>query len=122
METTEILNTIAQTIYDKKGFNVICLDVRGVSSITDYIIVAEGSVERHIHAIADEIIRELKKLKQRPFHVEGLKDSSWVVIDYLNIVVHLFNPQLREKYGLEKLWSSGSIVDLEIKVENEGLV
>ena len=117
MDKIELLNVIAQAIYDKKGFNILALDVRGVSSICDYIIIAEGNVERHIKAIANEIIEQLKKLKEKPLHVEGLQDSDWVVVDYLDIIVHLFKPQLRETYALEKLWQEGKIIDLKIKVE-----
>ena len=118
MDKIELLNIISQIIYDKKGFNILALDLRGISSICDFIIIAEGNVERHIKAIANEIIEQLKKLNQKPLHVEGLQDSDWVVIDYLDIMVHLFKPHLRETYALEQLWNAGKIIDLKIKVEN----
>jgi len=117
MDKIELLTIISQIIYDKKGFNILALDVKGVSSICDYIIIAEGNVERHIKAIANEIIEQLKKLNEKPLHVEGLQESDWIVIDYLDIIVHLFKPQLRETYALEKLWNKGKIIDLKIKVE-----
>ena len=117
MDKIELLNIISQTIYDKKGFNILALDVIGISSICDYIIIAEGNVERHLKAIANEIIEELKKVNEKPFHVEGFQDSDWIVIDYLDIIVHLFKPEIRETYALEKLWQKGKIIDLEIKVE-----
>lgn len=118
MDPYKLLNLIAQTIYDKKGFNILALDVRGISSITDFIIIAEGNVERHIKAIAGEIIEQLKKVNEKPIHVEGMGESDWVVLDYLNIIVHLFKPGLREKYALEKLWDKAKIIDLAIKIEN----
>jgi ribosome-associated protein len=118
MQPDKLINIISQIIYDKKGFNILALDVKGISSITDYIIIAEGNVERHIKAIATEVIEQLKKEKEKPLHVEGLQESDWVVIDYLNIIVHLFKPGLREKYSLEKLWKNGKLIDLEIKVKN----
>lgn len=117
MDQIKLLNIIAQIIYDKKGFNILALDVKGISTICDYIIIAEGNVDRHIRAIANEIIEELKKLKEKPFNVEGLKESDWVVIDYLDIIVHLFKPGMREIYALEKLWKDGKLIDLKIKIE-----
>lgn len=118
MDPLKLINTIAQIIYDKKGFNILALDVKGVSTITDYLVIAEGNVERHIKAIASEVVEQLKKLKEKPLHVEGLEESDWVVIDYLDIIVHLFKPGLREKYSLEKLWKKGKLIDLTIKIEN----
>ncbi len=114
MEKIKLLNEISQIIYDKKGFNILALDVRGISSICDYMIIAEGNVERHIKAIANEII---KQVNEKPFHVEGLQESDWVVIDYLDIIVHLFKPELRKMYALESLFKNGKIIDLEIKIK-----
>jgi ribosome-associated protein len=118
MKSLKLLNIIAQAIYDKKGFNILALDIRGVSSITDYIVIAEGSVERHIKSIADEVIDKLYEVNEKPSLIEGLNDSDWVVIDYLNIIVHLFKPDIREKYGLERIWKDGKIVNLEIITED----
>jgi len=118
MKSLKIINEIAQAIYDKKGFNILALDVKGISSITDYIIIAEGSVERHVKAIADEIIDRLKKIGERPLYIEGLQEADWIVIDYLNIMVHLFKPDLREKYNLEKLYNNSKIINLDIKLED----
>jgi ribosome-associated protein len=110
------LNSIAQAIFDKKGFNILALDLRGISTLTDYVIIAEGNIERHVSAIAEGVIRQLKRLRQSPLYVEGLKDGEWVVIDYLHIMVHLFMPGLRDKYQLEQLWKEGHIIDLHIDV------
>ncbi|MBS0630038.1 MAG: ribosome silencing factor [Verrucomicrobia bacterium] len=109
------LTTVAQTIYDKKGMNILALDVRGVSTLTDYVLVAEGSVDRHVIAIAHAVIDALKKEGERPFQVEGLETGDWVVIDYLQYMVHIFMPGLREKYRLEELFRDGKIIDLQIK-------
>lgn len=114
------LNAIAQVIYDKKGFNIICLDLRGLSSINDYMVIAEGNVDRHVKSIASSVIQEIRKEKGiSPYKVEGKMGGDWVVIDYLDIVVHLFMPQVREKYQLERLWSKGKIIDLEIVIDEE---
>lgn len=109
-----VLNRIAQAIYDKKGVNILGLDVRGISTLTDYVIIAEGNVDRHVVAIADAVIQVLKEDGYQPVHVEGLQSGEWVVIDFLDIMVHLFSPGLRDKYRLEDLWRDGQIIDLTI--------
>lgn len=117
----EILNLIAQVIYDKKGMNILALDVQGLSSIADYLLIAEGNVDRHVSSIAKAIVDELHERGENPVHVEGLQSGDWVVIDYAGIMVHLFMPGYREKYSLEKLWSESKIVDLEIDVSKSGI-
>jgi len=112
------LNVIAQAIYDKKGMNILALDVRGISTMTDYFIIAEGTVDRHVRALAGVIEDELHACKMRPMYVEGLQEGDWVVLDYGHVVIHLFTPELREKYSLEQLWQQGKIIDLEIKVHS----
>ena len=109
-----ILNRIAQAIFDKKGMNILGLDVRGVSSMTDFVIIAEGNVDRHVVAIAQAVLDVLKQEGQQPIHVEGLQTGDWVVIDFLDIMVHLIMPGLREKYRLEDLWKDGQLLDLTI--------
>lgn len=115
----DILNLIAQTIYDRKGFNIIALDVRGISSVTDYFIIAEGNVDKHVMSIAEGIRLSLKEKDIKPFCVEGMKDGDWVVLDYLDVIVHLLTPDLRSRYSLEDLWKEGEITDLNIKVDPE---
>jgi ribosome-associated protein len=112
------LNIIAQAIYDKKGFNILALDVKGISSLTDYLIIAEGSVDKHLQAIANNVIHEMD---ENPVHVEGKIDGTWIVIDYVDIVIHLFTPTMRERYKLERLWEEGKIVDLDIKTKIDNL-
>lgn len=112
----DILNLIAQTIYDKKGANILALDVKGLSSITDYVIIAEGNVDRHVSAIAKTIMDEMRERGQKLLHAEGLGTGDWVVLDYGDIMVHLFMPGLRDRYSLEKLWGESKIIDLEIDV------
>jgi ribosome-associated protein len=110
------LTSIAQTIFDKKGFNILVLDVRGVSTLTDYVIIAEGNVDKHVSAIADAILERLKREGLSSVRTEGMKEGDWVVVDYFYIMVHLFMPGLREKYQLEQLWKEGHIVDVSIDV------
>ena len=116
LDPLTILNIIAQAIFDKKGINILGLDVHGISSLHDYVIIAEGNVDKHVTAIANAIIDTLAGHGIRPVYVEGIKTGDWVVIDYLQIAVHLFMPGMRDKYQLEQLWKEGSIIDLIIDV------
>lgn len=113
------LNAIAQAIFDKKGSNILALDVHEISNLTDYVIIAEGNVDKHVISLAQSVIDRLEKLGQAPIYVEGLKTGDWIVIDYLHIMVHLFMPGLRDKYQLEQLWREGHIVDLQIDVSSK---
>lgn len=112
--TIKDLNQIAQCIYDKKGFNILVLDVRGICSMTDYFVIAEGSVDRHVRAISQSIDGELSSKGTKVLHVEGLSQGDWVVLDYGDVVIHLFTPEMREKYAIEELWRVGKIVDVTI--------
>lgn len=114
--TFKQLNEIAQAIFDKKGFNILVLDVRGISTMTDYFIIAEGTVDRHVQALSGAVIDQLAKEGQHPLHVDGNREAEWIVLDYGDLVVHLFIPELRQKYTLEELWQKGKIVDIQIDI------
>ena len=114
--TLKTLNRIAQAIYDKKGFNILVLDVRQICSLTDYFVIAEGTVDRHVKALCQVIIEELTQLGLHPFHIDGQREGDWIVIDYGDVIIHLFTPELREKYAIEELWQKGKIVDVKIDI------
>lgn len=116
-----MLNTIAQIVYDKKGFNTLALNVQGLSSITDFLLIAEGNVDRHVISMAHAIMKEMTELGEKPLRTEGLKSGDWVVLDYGQVMVHLFTPGLREKYSLERLWEESKIVDVAIDVSNPAI-
>lgn len=110
----KVLNLVAQTIYDKKGVNILALDVRGISTLTDYVIIAEGNVDKHVIAIGNAILEALHEVGFECVQKEGMVTGDWVVLDFLNIMVHLFMPGLRDKYRLEDLWKDSQILDLQI--------
>lgn len=112
------LNHIAQTIFDKKGCNILALDVSGISTMTEFFVIAEGSSRRHVRALSSGVVDAERELGHRPLHVDGQNVGDWVVIDYGDILVHLFQPPLREKYDLEELWREAKIVDLNILVDS----
>ncbi len=116
LETNQLLNHIAQVVYDKKGFNIVAIDVRGCSNLADFFLIAEGNVAQHVQALSKEIYTTLAPYKEKPFHTEGDSIGEWVVMDYSTVMIHLFGPGLREIYDLEGLWNNGKIVNLDIQV------
>ena len=110
------LNPIAQAIFDKKGVNILALDLKSISTLTHYVIIAEGSVDKHVIAIAHNVIAVVEQWGLKPYSTEGMKSGDWIVLDYLDVIVHLFIPSMREKYQLEELWRAGKIFPLQIAV------
>lgn len=91
---------------EKKALNVRILQVKGISSLTDYLLLASGSSDRHVQAVAEEVRLGMKsKHDSPPLAVEGMDEGRWVLIDYGDVMVHVFQPQVREFYDLEGLWS-----------------
>jgi ribosome-associated protein len=96
---------ICELAADKKALDIVELDLRGVIDYTDYFVVCSGTSDRHVKAIADGILYGLKESDAvRPTRVEGLTQARWVLMDYLDVVVHVFIPEVREYYALERLW------------------
>lgn len=104
---SKIFKSIIKAIQDKKGENIISLDLRKIDeAVTDFFIVCEASNQPQIRAIADAIITEVKdNCDDSPFHHEGKDKLQWVLIDYVNIVVHIMLPETRKFYKLEEMWS-----------------
>jgi len=111
----DCIQQIALLIDEKKGENIIAIDVRGVSSITDFIIIAEGNVDRHVIALAKGVESLMHDLGNKCVKAEGLQSGDWVVLDYFQVVVHLFIPEMRQRYQLERLWPEGKIIDLDLQ-------
>jgi len=89
---------------DKKGSELIVLDLRRSSAFTDYFVLCTGQNQRQVKAIADAVEEALKRAKLRPAHIEGYDRADWVLLDYFTFIVHIFTPATREFYGLERLW------------------
>ncbi len=94
----------AELALELKAQDVVVLDLRGISSATDFFVLASGTSDVQVRAVAEHITEELKKDGSRPDHVEGLRGGRWVLLDYIDFVVHVFHPQAREFYQLETLW------------------
>ncbi len=98
-------------ISDKKGEKIVLTDLREVSLIADYFVICEANSDRQINAIVDNIRVEVKKdFDLLPYHVEGMGDAGWVLMDYSSVLVHVFNPDLRAYYDLEGLWVTAPVL------------
>lgn len=100
----EAAQLCAEAAEDKKALNILILDLRGLTYITDYFVICSGSNTTQVGAIADNVAQVLAKAGIRPSHVEGESEASWVLMDYGDVVVHVFEEQARIYYSLEKLW------------------
>ena len=119
LASLDLVNALVEGILEKKGEEILVLDLKKLPhAIADYFIICEASNERQVNAIADQLEREVrKKIKEKPWHVEGKENLEWVLIDYFNVVVHIFKKETRKFYALEDLWADGEIVKLDL-IEN----
>jgi len=101
-----ILTTVLNSLSDAKAENVVPIDLHGKTSIGDHMVIASGRSQRHVGAIAEQLREALKDSGQRDLRVEGLPHCDWVLIDTGDIIVHIFRPEVREFYNLEKMWSA----------------
>ncbi|HLN98060.1 MAG TPA: ribosome silencing factor [Pyrinomonadaceae bacterium] len=104
---------------EKKALNVVVLDLRAIASFTDYFVIASGTNERQVQAIADEIVETLKKAGSPVSRVEGYKTAEWILLDYGDFVMHIFNEQARAFYDLERLWRESRRVALPSELTDE---
>jgi len=109
----EGLERAIETVAEMKGRDLVLLDLRGLSDATDFFLLASGTSDLHVRAIAERIIDELRDDRVRPGHVEGLRAGRWVLIDYIDFVVHVFHPGARDFYQLERLWGDAPAHHLE---------
>lgn len=97
----------------KKGYDVKILKLKNISSICDYFVIASGDVDVHVQAIADAIYDGLREKGIKPWQQEGVRGGSWILLDYVDVVVHVFKNTTREFYALEKLWGDAPVEALK---------
>ena len=105
-KTPSILATVEQALADMKAVDVKVLDVRSVSDVADYMVIASGTSDRHLRAVADRVVQMAKAAGQRPLGIEGEAQGEWVLVDLPDVMVHLMLPRTREFYALEQLWDA----------------
>jgi ribosome-associated protein len=99
------IKQVVSIMLDKKAEQVVVLKLKGISEVTDFLVICHGNSTRQNSAIAEEIRKILKKQhKTKPFGVEGEREAEWILLDYIDFVVHIFTEEIRRKYALEKLW------------------
>ena len=109
-DADKTLNIILSRLDDMKAEETVTIDLRGKSAFSDYMIVTTGRANRHVGAIAENGAKSLKENGIKSLHIEGLPNCDWVLIDSGDVVVHVFRPEVREFYNLERLWTQGPTV------------
>lgn len=106
MQTKALLKTVLDDLSNLKAIHVVPLDVHQLTSVTDYMVIASGNSSRHVGAIAEHLVETMNARNIKPLGIEADHNNEWVLVDLGEIVVHIMQPQTREFYQLEKLWSS----------------
>lgn len=101
-----MLELVAASLDDDKALDPVVIDLGGKTSIADHMVVASGTSQRHVAAMADHLLEKLKRQGRKGLAVEGLSQADWVLIDVGDVIVHLFRPEVRAFYGLEKMWGA----------------
>ena len=110
-----LVKAVIEVIKEHKGKEVVSLDLRGIeTAVSDYFIVCHGTSNTHISSLADNVRKDVsKKIKEKPWHIEGESNKEWVLLDYFDVVVHIFNKEKRDFYKLENLWADANIQHIE---------
>ena len=102
----------AKAISSKKGLNIKLIEIGDISSLADYMVIATGTSSTHVKAIADEVEYQLDEAGISVSHIEGYRSNSWILLDYVDVIVHIFSDEAREFYDLERLWQDGKEIDI----------
>ena len=102
----------AKAISSKKGLNIKLIEIGDISSLADYMVIATGTSSTHVKAIADEVEYQLDEAGISVSHIEGYRSNSWILLDYVDVIVHIFSDEAIEFYDLERLWQDGKEIDV----------
>lgn len=113
--TKQLVDAVVEGIQEKKGTNIVILDMTQIeNSICKYFVICDGDSNIHVDAVADSVDEYvMKKLQEKPFHTEGKDNAEWILIDYVDVIVHVFQRAVREFYNLEGLWADAKRTDVE---------
>jgi ribosome-associated protein len=109
--TAEVSQAV-QAVLDKKAADVVVLDLRNTPAFTDFFVLCSGNSQRQVKAIADAVEEALRAAKLRPAHIEGYDRADWILMDYFSFIVHVFTPQTRSFYALERLWGDAERIEV----------
>ncbi|MEP6620828.1 MAG: ribosome silencing factor [bacterium] len=112
-QVAELAQRAAAILLDRKANDVVLLSLKGVSDMTDFFLIASGTSDTHVRALGNAVLEDMKKdVGQMAHHVEGLSQGRWVLLDYVDFVVHVFHPTLRNFYQIERLWADAQVVPI----------
>lgn len=118
-ELDERITTALNAAGEKKAIDIVVLDLREIASFTDYFVIASGTNERQVQAISDEVVETLKRAGSPVTRVEGYKTAEWILLDYGDFVMHIFDEKARKFYDLERLWRESKRVELPPELASE---
>ena len=118
--STQLAKSVAKMTHDKKGRDIVILDLRKISSMVDYFIIITASSNIHARAIADDIGKRLRKEGVKKWHIEGYSFAHWILLDYVDVVVHIFLEEERLYYNIESLWGDAPFEKLKDDNDPEG--
>ena len=113
MENKDMAMLAANTLSNKKGIDIKLIDIAEKSSFADYLIIASGGSDRQVGALADAVEDAFEEQGERPRSIAGKNNSGWILMDYGDVIVNIFNPELRERYNLEKVWGDCTFIEFE---------
>ncbi|WP_239025026.1 ribosome silencing factor [Rhodoligotrophos defluvii] len=111
---SKLVAEVRDSLDDSKAEDVVAIDLTGRTPIADYMVIASGRSDRHVGAIAEHLVENLKKSGHRDIKVQGLTHCDWVLVDTGDVIVHIFRPDVREFYNLEKLWSENAPIERRV--------
>ncbi len=112
LSSPDLASRAAALMLDKHAKAVTIMDLRGLTSVTDFFVICTGDSDVQVKAIVDHVDDSLRKAGDKPYHIEGYGKSSWVIVDFVDVVAHIFSPSSREYYGLERLWADAKVADI----------
>ena len=121
MNSQELSKRIAGLVIEKKGTDVLIMDIQHLTTISDYFVVCTADSDVQVRAIKNHILDELFKESIKPWHVEGSSSRNWLLVDFVNVVVHIFQAEARSHFALERLWGDAKITEIKDKDETSGI-
>lgn len=112
MESRELAKIAYNALDEKKGINISIIDISEISTLADYFIIAGGNNENQVKALANSVEEEMYKVDCKPKHIEGFDNANWILMDFSDIIVHVFNEEDRLFYGLERIWRDGKHLEV----------